>query len=40
MIERVILAGADAVQGASTIYLNGYEQIGKILTKLESWMQK
>ncbi len=35
---KVILAGADAVQIASTLYLNGYEQVGKILEKLESWM--
>ena len=35
---KQILAGADAVQIASTLYLNGYEQVGKILQKLESWM--
>lgn len=37
---KQILAGADAVQIASTLYLNGYEQVGKILEKLESWMEK
>ncbi len=37
---KQILAGADAVQIASTLYLNGYEQVGKILEKLESWMDE
>jgi len=37
---KLILAGADAVQIASTLYLNGYEQVGKILEKLESWMDE
>ncbi len=37
-VIKQILAGADAVQVASTLYLNGYEQVGKILNKLESWM--
>lgn len=39
-VIKQILAGADAVQIASTLYLNGYEQVGKILDKLESWMDK
>jgi dihydroorotate dehydrogenase (fumarate) len=37
---KQILAGADAVQIASTLYLNGYEQVGKILKSIESWMDK
>jgi dihydroorotate dehydrogenase (fumarate) len=37
-VIKQIFAGADAVQIASTLYLNGYEQVGKILNKLESWM--
>ena len=37
---KQILAGANAVQIASTLYLNGYEQVGKILDKLETWMNK
>ncbi len=37
---KQILAGADAVQIASTLYLNGYEQVGKILDTIESWMDK
>jgi dihydroorotate dehydrogenase (fumarate) len=39
-IIKMILAGADAVQIASTLYLNGYEQVDKILNKLNSWMDK
>ncbi len=37
---KMLLAGADAVQVASTIYLNGVGQIAKILTELEEWMAK
>ncbi|MCP5062985.1 MAG: dihydroorotate dehydrogenase-like protein [Ignavibacteriae bacterium] len=37
---KQILAGADAVQIASTLYINGFEQVEKILTTLETWMEK
>lgn len=37
---KQILAGADAVQIASTLYINGFEQVGKILTTLNTWMEK
>jgi len=37
---KQILAGADAVQIASTLYINGYEQVGKILSELKLWMEK
>jgi len=35
---KMLLAGATAVQVASTLYLNGPEQINKILTKINAWM--
>ena len=35
---KMILAGADAVQIASSIYLHGAEQISVILSELEEWM--
>jgi dihydroorotate dehydrogenase (fumarate) len=35
-----ILAGADAVQVVSTLYLNGPKQITKMLGSMEDWMQK
>jgi dihydroorotate dehydrogenase (fumarate) len=35
----MILAGADAVQVVSTIYKNGYSQVGKILKGMEEWME-
>ncbi len=37
---KQILVGADAVQIASTLYINGFEQVSKILNTLESWMEK
>ncbi len=37
---KQILAGADAVQIASTLYINGFEQVDTILTKLKTWMEK
>ena len=37
---KMILAGADVVQIASTLYNNGTGQITKILDKIENWMQK
>ncbi len=35
---KMLLAGASAVQLASTLYLNGPEQIQKILKKMQAWM--
>ena len=35
---KMILAGADAVQIASSIYLHGAEQISAMLSELEEWM--
>jgi len=37
---KLLLAGASAVQVASTIYINGVGQINKMLTDLEAWMSK
>jgi len=37
---KQIFAGADAVQIASTLYINGFDQVGKILTTLDFWMKK
>jgi dihydroorotate dehydrogenase (fumarate) len=37
---KQILAGADAVQVASTLYKNGKEQITEMLKTLEDWMGK
>jgi len=37
---KQLLAGADAVEIASTIYKNGNEQIQLILNDLESWMNR
>lgn len=39
MIKQ-LLAGAKAVQVASTLYKNGNEQIGKMLADLEDWMKR
>ena len=39
-VVKQLLAGAKAVQIASTLYKNGPEQIGKMLTTLEGWMDK
>ncbi len=36
---KQLLAGADAVQVASTLYQNGKGQIGKMLNTLEDWME-
>jgi dihydroorotate dehydrogenase (fumarate) len=35
---KVLLAGANAVEIASTIYINGYDQIQVMLDELENWM--
>jgi dihydroorotate dehydrogenase (fumarate) len=37
---KQILAGANAVQVASTVYKNGKGQIGEMLKTLEAWMEK
>lgn len=37
---KQLLAGAKAVQVASTLYKNGFEQIGKMTGFLDSWMGK
>jgi dihydroorotate dehydrogenase (fumarate) len=37
---KQILAGANAVQVASTLYQNGKGQIGKMLETLEGWMEQ
>lgn len=37
---KQLLAGADAVQVASTLYKNGKGQIGEMLKTLEEWMEK
>ena len=37
---KQLLAGATAVQVCSSLYINGLEQIGKILDGLEAWMEK
>jgi dihydroorotate dehydrogenase (fumarate) len=34
----MLLTGADAVEVASTIYINGYDQIQIMLFELEQWM--
>lgn len=39
-VVKQLLAGAKAVQVASTLYKNGFEQIGKMTQFLESWMNK
>ncbi|MEN8192810.1 MAG: dihydroorotate dehydrogenase-like protein [Bacteroidota bacterium] len=39
-VIKQILAGADAVQIASTLYINGFEQVDKMLFDLNSWMEK
>jgi len=39
-VIKMLLAGASAVQVASTLYKNGPDQIGRILKKVESWMDE
>ncbi len=39
-VIKQVLAGAKAVQVASTLYKNGPEQIGVMLKELEDWMNK
>ncbi len=38
-VAKMILAGADAVQIVSTIYLNKIDYIGTMLKELEAWME-
>jgi dihydroorotate dehydrogenase (fumarate) len=37
---KQLLAGAKAVQIASTLYKNGPEQIGEMIRDLEEWMDR
>ena len=37
-VVKMLLAGANVTQIASTLYKNGPDQISRILTKLEKWM--
>ncbi|MFO7935745.1 MAG: dihydroorotate dehydrogenase-like protein [Bacteroidales bacterium] len=39
-VIRMILAGAPVVQVASTLYQNGPDQIGRMLNRIESWMEQ
>ena len=39
-VIKLLLAGASAVQLCSTLYLNGLEQIGRILEEIERWMKQ
>jgi len=39
-VIKQLLAGASTVQICSTLYLNGIEQIGRILRQMETWMKK
>ena len=39
-VIKQLLAGAKAVQIVSTLYRNGTECIQKMLTELETWMEK
>jgi len=39
-VISMILAGADCVQVVSTLYKNGIDQIGAILTDVERWMDE
>lgn len=39
-VIKQLLAGASTVQICSTLYLNGVEQIGRILRQMETWMKK
>ena len=37
-VIKNILAGADAIQIASTVYINGYKQISLMLEEIKDWM--
>jgi dihydroorotate dehydrogenase (fumarate) len=37
-VIKLLLAGADCVQVVSTLYKNGFGQIGKMLKEINTWM--
>ena len=37
---KMLLAGASAIQVASTLYKNGPDQLGRILKRMEKWMEE
>lgn len=39
-VVKMLLAGADCVQVVSTVYKNGFEQVGKMLKEVEDWMER
>jgi len=39
-VVKMILAGADCVQVVSTVYKNGFDHVGKMLTEIEEWMDR
>jgi dihydroorotate dehydrogenase (fumarate) len=39
-VVKMLLAGADCVQVVSTIYKNGFDQVGKMLKEMEEWMDR
>jgi dihydroorotate dehydrogenase (fumarate) len=39
-LTKMLLAGADVAQVASTVYLNGFGRIEQMLAGLEDWMQR
>lgn len=39
-LTRALLAGADAAQVASTVYLNGFGRVEQMLVGLEDWMER
>ncbi len=39
-VIKQLLAGAQVMEIASTVYLNGFDQVGRILNELESWMSE
>jgi dihydroorotate dehydrogenase (fumarate) len=39
-VVKMLLAGADCVQVVSTLYKNGFKQVTKMLTEIETWMEQ
>jgi dihydroorotate dehydrogenase (fumarate) len=39
-VVKMLLAGADCVQVVSTLYKNGFDQVTKILSEIEAWMDQ
>lgn len=39
-VVKMLLAGADCAQVVSTIYKNGFPQVGKMLKEIEDWMDR